>query len=291
MITVGVARETVQRIVPVFVPVTLGFGVAALAWFCRVDVPSIASEDVAAAMGRHPSDSIHSGLWCSLTAALFSLLGPNTGLKVLCAFGPVSLGCIAMLAGFLLRGILPVRFSAFASRTVCGRWIVSIMLALVVLTFVLSGPIWRTGYFLSSMSLRLLLMFTAFLILAQIVRGSARRTNLCSNLFAVLTGILAMDTPFAVLVFVLLPVAFSGRFSTLPDGTVVSFASPFVVLLVMWRTALVFLAAWAVALAASVAFESGAMARDAASASVHAHRHSPARFVRPIMEKRLSFIS
>lgn len=207
---------------------------AAMAWRCGPCAPPEVYDDVAAAAGLCPPMHILPGLWRSLAAPLFSACGLEEGLETLAALGPVAYGVSVALAACILRSVL--------------RWWLA---APAAVGFAFLEPVRRTGCFFSRQSLVLCAMLGALWLLVRMARRCARNAAL-PYAFAVLTGLIAADTPLAFIVFAALPVSFAGRLAMLPDGTLVSFSGPLTVLFAMRRTLFVFLAAWALGLAASV---------------------------------------
>ena len=220
----------------------LGVFIAALAWFTgnSAEVPPDLWEEIAVAMGLRPPPTVFPGLWRSLAALLFGWVGPERGLIVLRMLGPVSLGLAAALVFRMFDEILPETLRYRMRRKGWSRRIVRFVLMQGAVFFVCSDPVWRAGQMLSPTMLLLVFTLVALRLFFRALRTSNRRHAI---IMSAVLGLLAAETPFALLPMVVFPIVVILRTRTASQDAVLM-ANPLVRLITFRRMSLAFIGGW-----------------------------------------------
>jgi tetratricopeptide (TPR) repeat protein len=208
-------------------------------------------EKVAVAARLRPPEHEFPLLWQFCLSFFVDVFGIDRCLEALKILGPVSLGILSAMAYRLFSGYLPAVMRGEMNYTRWGRWIVRITIALGTAMFVCSEPVWLASRVLSPEMSSLLSTVLALLLALWAVEKSSA---LCFVLAGLVSGVLAAETPLAVLIPVLARHCLSANCGPIVYGEMQVLANPLVLAVAVRRTACAFVLGWISACAANISF-------------------------------------
>ena len=179
-------------------PLLLGGGVAALAWFTgnSLELPPELWDDIAVAAKLRPPAHEFPLLWQRGLSAFINLFGIPACIGLFKIFGVLSIAALSVHAFRFFDGCIPSVAGGVMRRSSLGRWVVRAVLIQCTLMFVCSEPVWLAGRILSP-EMFALLMSLLVLQLAQLAFRGVGAAPLM--LMGGLAGFLASETPLALL--------------------------------------------------------------------------------------------
>ena len=162
--------------------------------------PSVWSDALVAA-GLRPSTAAVPGFWTAISSVIYSTFGIQHADNVLRLLGHLTLGGIAICVYGVLREWLAFAMRSRPQFSKRRTLVMRIAAAVGAAAFVLADPVWTAGQCLSETTIQLgltLWILESFFVFLR--KGTIKYAYLC----AVLLGLLSAETPFGLVLTVLL---------------------------------------------------------------------------------------
>lgn len=208
-------------------------------------------DEVAVASHLRPPEHAFPLLWQACLSFFIDAYGIDACVKALRLLGPASLGVLAAVAYRLFSGYLPLVMKGEMTYTRWGRRIVRTTVATGAAMLVFSEPVWLAGRVLSPEMSTFLLTALALLSALFAVEKSS---GWCLILMAAVSGVLAAETPLAILVPVAARVRLGFDCAPVPYAGMPFLANPLVLAVSTRRAVCTFLLCWTGAVAFNIAF-------------------------------------
>ena len=229
-----------------------GVAIALLSWLWRFPwLPPELWEDTAIAAGLRPPEALFPLLWNALVSYLFQFAGPAHAIRIIVFAGHVGLGMVAALAALIFEETLPPVLQRLVRRAGWSRWIVRAVFLNGAFLFVCSDPVWAAGRAFGPLMFDLLLLLSA---IYAFIRAMRRLRFSGFYLAMSITGVLAAESPFGVVLAVLFLVCVRIRAEISADIWVNPLADPFARVLLMRRMTAVSMGMWLCATALNISF-------------------------------------